>query len=666
MRSPGSIPFGVLAMLALLGCEGGKGGETGDTQPIVESGFEDADGDGIIDGHESMVEDTDGDGLPDAQDTDSDGDGISDEVEAGDPDPLTMPVDSDSDGVPDYQDPDSDNNCVPDSEEGSEDADGDGRGDASDLDNDDDGILDAIEIGDDCSAPDTDADGTPDYQDRDADGDGVGDAWEAGTNEFETEPQDTDGDGTPDYLDNDSDGDGYGDSAEGGVSSTTEEPRDTDGDGNYDFQDEDADGDSLPDAEEDSHGTDPYDDDTDNDGYGDGGEVVAGTDPTDPDSIIDGLYVTVPERSEVEEIFTFDLAIQMGDVALLMDATGSMDEEVEAMTNEFSAIVAELTELLPDAHYGWATYNDYPYPPFGVAGSDETFWLRQQLTDDAGKVQRALERTEAISTGADDPAAGMEALYQGATGAGWDLNCDGMYDEDTDILPFRAQPSDPFNGAAGQWYDASDDSTGDIGGYGFREYALPIIVYATDNYLRDPDSDDDIYNGAPGGCPIDAGYGDALSAIQDIGAFLIAVSCESIIGVPQMETLAEATDSYADTDGDGNADDKLVFTWFGSDAEFRETVTTAIDDLVSAIRFNSIALEIEGDEWGFVTSISPESYTIDGELVGETVNFTLTFRGVVAATTEDQLFGLTLNVIGDGSILLDTLDLVIVVPGSSY
>ena len=39
---------------------------------------------------------------------------------------------------------------------------------------------------------------------------------------------------------------------------------------------------------------------------------------------------------------------------------------------------------------------------------------------------------------------------------------------------------------------------------------------------------------------------------------------------------------------------------------------------------------------------------------------------MVAATTEDQLYRLTLNVIGDGSILLDTLDIIVLVPGSSY
>jgi hypothetical protein len=36
---------------------------------------------------------------------------------------------------------------------------------------------------------------------------------------------------------------------------------------------------------------------------------------------------------------------------------------------------------------------------------------------------------------------------------------------------------------------------------------------------------------------------------------------------------------------------------------------------------------------------------------------------VVAATDSDQLFQLTLNVVGDGSTLLDTLDIYVLVPG---
>jgi DNA-binding IclR family transcriptional regulator len=42
------------------------------------------------------------------------------------------------------------------------------------------------------------------------------------------------------------------------------------------------------------------------------------------------------------------------------------------------------------------------------------------------------------------------------------------------------------------------------------------------------------------------------------------------------------------------------------------------------------------------------------------------FRGTVAATTEDQLYRLTLNVLGDSSVLLDSLDIIVRVPGTAF
>jgi hypothetical protein len=71
--------------------------------------------------------------------------------------------------------------------------------------------------------------------------------------------------------------------------------------------------------------------------------------------------------------------------------------------------------------------------------------------------------------------------------------------------------------------------------------------------------------------------------------------------------------------------------------------------------------------YGFVQSIDPEYYEgLGAEDEGELLTFTLTFRGGVAALTEDQLFRLTLNVLGDQSILLDTLDIIVVVPGTEF
>jgi hypothetical protein len=71
--------------------------------------------------------------------------------------------------------------------------------------------------------------------------------------------------------------------------------------------------------------------------------------------------------------------------------------------------------------------------------------------------------------------------------------------------------------------------------------------------------------------------------------------------------------------------------------------------------------------WGFVYAIDPPYYDgFEPEDNGKIVEFTLYFRGLVAATTNDQLFDLKLVVLGDDEVALDQLDIIVVVPGTSY
>jgi hypothetical protein len=665
--------YGPLVLLLLAGCTGGGKG-AGDDATLVS--YKDSDGDTIIDLDEGFVDpnggstdsgepteslDTDGDGTPDYLDTDSDNDGISDADEAGDDDPLTLPWDTDGDGIKDFRDLDSDGNCIADADEDTDDKDGDGFLPWVDLDDDGDGIKDTIEIGDACAMIDSDGDGKADFVDRDSDGDGVGDQYEAGTSSYEDEPRDTDHDGTPDYLDQDSDGDGFTDTDESGGGGPGTAPRDTDGDGIYDFADTDADGDGITDATEESEGLDPYDADTDGDGYTDGAEETAGTDPLDSSSVIEGLYVTVPERTTVEQDFEFTLSIQRGDIAFLLDTTCSMTATLSGVSGEFGRIVTALSSALPDAQYGVAHFDDYPYTGMGVQGADLPFELVQQITSNTSAVQSALSGLS-LDNGGDGPESSMEGLYQGLTGAGYDQDCDGNFDRNTDVPPFLSSSSDPFSGHSSQAYDGTSEGT--LGGFGFRDYALPIIVYATDNYMRDPESSNSYYNRAPRGCPQDAGNSDVSSAANDIGAKLIGIAVSDSLPNAQMNALARATNSMGDTDGDGHADDNLVFSWSGSSSTLRTTIVNAIEDAVSAIQFSSVSLVVDGDEHGFVSAIDPESYTLSDSASGQTVEFTLTFRGAVASLTEDQVFRVTLNVVGDGSVLLDTLDVYVLVPGS--
>ncbi len=671
------LPLGLL--LALSGCDSKNPADqlgdssSADTGPVDQN---DQDGDGIIDSHEGDG-DADADGKVNYDDKDADGDVIRDAVEAGDEDPLTLPVDSDGDGTPDFLDLDSDNNCIPDQVEagrddgGAVDSDGDATQDFRDFDNDEDGISDVLEIGSACQTPDTDTDGTPDYMDLDSDGDGIADLYESGIGVFSDVPVDTDTDGIPDYLDLDSDNDGATDAEESGTGGDLNTPpRDTDGDGHADSSDSDSDGDGLTDTVEVTMGTDPYDADTDGDGFSDGGEVTAGTDPLDSTSVVDGIYVEVPERTEIETAFDFELLLERGDIGFIIDTTCSMSGTISAVASEFSQIVTDLVSTLPDAEYAVGGHDDYAYGGFGSPGIDKPYYLMQEVTSDQTAIQNGLNALTTHS-GNDGPESGMAALHMAASGMGYDQDCSGTYDSTTDVYPFVADATnpdlDPFGGGGGQWYDSSTVDGGMNGGMGFRDYSLPVIVIADDNYLRDPSSSNPMYNQAPGGCPLDSTEADTVAAFLDIGARLVGVSVNGTLPQPQLISIADQTNSFADLNGDGVADEETVETWSGSSTTFRTTLVTAIQQLVAAVKFSEVTLHVENDPYGFVQSIDPDHYSDLGvEDTGSVLTFTLTFRGTVAATTSDQSYALDLVVLGDDSIEVSRKQIIVVVPGTTH
>jgi hypothetical protein len=367
-----------------------------------------------------------------------------------------------------------------------------------------------------------------------------------------------------------------------------------------------------------------------------------------------------PHSDGASTEFTFTLEIQEADVGFLLDTTCSMSGTMSAMAGEFSTMVDDLSSAIPDAQYGYATYDDYAMTPYGYTSSgDKPFILSSQITSAVGRVQSRMS-SSSIHFGGDGPESGMEALFQAASGNGYDQNCDGRYAAGTDVQPLRSTSGDPFSGAGGSARDPSVPGGGEIGGFGFRDDALPIIVYATDNYLRDPESG----YGSPGGCPRDAGSSDVISAVTGIGARLIGVDTS---GTPttQMNELADATGSLADLDGGGSADDRLVLRWAGSSATFRSSVVDAIRSLVNSVEFSTVELVVVGDTWGFVSSIDPSSYSDVGTGGGSTIlSFTINVSAAAPAAPDTRTYNIGLQVLGDGTVVLAEDTLVVVVPGS--
>jgi len=341
------------------------------------------------------------------------------------------------------------------------------------------------------------------------------------------------------------------------------------------------------------------------------------------------------------------------------------------MASEFASIASEIDAAIggSPALYGFATYDDYAFASYGYASSgDKPFILRHNISSDRDSVSSAMSSAP-IHFGGDGPESGIEGLYQGLTGIGYDQNCNAIYNSDTDVKPLIASASDPFEGTGGAASDDIETLVGTLGGYGFSGSALPIIIYATDNYLRDPEAG----YGVPGGCPRDAGASDVVEAAAALDATLIGIATSSWSGgaITQMEELADATGSYADTDGDGLADDPLVFSWTGSSASFRTTIVDAILAVVGERVFASGIMEaveatIEGDEEGFVTGIDSGIETeVDlGADPPAEMRFGIDFEGVVSTPETDESHTFELRLIGDDETVLGSLPMQINVPGS--
>jgi len=622
------------------------GGDDDDDDSTGADG--DRDGDTISDAHDGE-DDADGDGSANADDTDSDGDTLLDSLEAGDADLVTAPIDSDSDGTPDFLDLDSDDNGIIDQAEGGDDYDGDGIHDAADPDNDGDGIFDTQEIGDGGNPPDTDGDGVPDYLDDDSDGDGISDALEGG--------DDPDGDGIASYLDDDSDNDGLLDSDE--IGDDPNNPLDSDNDGFYDFEDADSDNDGLNDNEEPTHGTDPFDRDTDGDGFTDLAEVAAGTDPTSSASGIEGYYQELAPRVSTTLEVPFTPTILQADVMFVLDSTCSMTEELETMANNFSAVVSTIN--IPDLAFGVAEFQDYAIDPFGYWWfNDKPFLLKQQITTNTSSVQSALDGlTPIFHDGGDFPESSMEALYQTLTGVGYDQDNDNILDvtssasqNNHDVPPFIASANDAFGGAAPGVYSSGVPGTGTLGGVGFRDGSIPIVVYTTDNLMRDADQSATF--ALPPASANPAGQSDVVAAAADTGAKLIGIGTDST-PQPQMNGLANATGSLADIDGNGTQD-PLVFV--GLDSAVVDFVIDGVTALTNSGQFD-LTLSVDDAGLGFVTDIQPAVHT--AVTVNTTVTFSITLYPNVTLIPQDQVFIFPMQVIGDGVGVLAEWELVIVV-----
>lgn len=195
------------------------------------------------------------------------------------------------------------------------------------------------------------------------------------------------------------------------------------------------------------------------------------------------VQIKLPPASVVDKV----------DVFFLFDDTGSFSGFVPQVSSIFSGLVTNLETALPGVDFGFGVgrFEDYGGPAVGFSAESTTgrpFILNQPIVTVATAgglsarndlITSALSRT-APGYGGDTPESDFEALFQVATGAGFDGNGNGSL-LDSGVAGAAAPQTNP--GDSGDVPPFSSNvlpASGTLGGVGFRSGALHLVLLATD------------------------------------------------------------------------------------------------------------------------------------------------------------------------------------------
>ena len=354
------------------------------------------------------------------------------------------------------------------------------------------------------------------------------------------------------------------------------------------------------------------------------------------------------------------------DIHFSVDTTGSFGGEIDALQRDLSdRLVPELEDRVDDVAFGVSRFEDFPADPYGFP-DDRPFELLTPITTRRAQVRSAVARLDQpLGAGGDLPESGYEALYQIATGVGFEA--------------LGVQYIPPFAGGG----------AGPLGGVGFREGALHVVVQATDAPSHGPDG----YAG-----PFAASHG-----LEDVVAAMLALDAK-VLGVassesarPQLEQLARRTGAVipptsgecpTGAEGAGRPPTEgtcpLVFDIGGDGEGLSSAVVDAIVRLLDTVRYEAVYGLALDDRLGFVEAIEAKAATTDDGTppparaderpadgiddtfldvrVGTKLRFAVRLRNLVLPPADyDQHFRLTVRIVG-GGLVLDEATIRVVVP----
>lgn len=199
-----------------------------------------------------------------------------------------------------------------------------------------------------------------------------------------------------------------------------------------------------------------------------------------------------PGSDEIEVELELPIELRRVDVLFLLDATASMEDEIEEVRDGIrDVVIPGVLAAIPDPAFGVALTGEFPVLPHGPVGI-LPYDLRLPMTEDLVRVESALTTVPSWGN-EDEPESQIEGLYQVATGEG--------------ISPWVPA--------------ASGCPMGGRGGVCFRRDALPVVVMITDAPMNEgpPGIEPESHYGFPGPHT----YARALEASRALGIVVIGL-----------------------------------------------------------------------------------------------------------------------------------------------
>jgi hypothetical protein len=386
------------------------------------------------------------------------------------------------------------------------------------------------------------------------------------------------------------------------------------------------------------------------------------------------------------------------DVFLLFDDTGSFTANSPIVRAAFPQIIAALQAAMPGVDFGFGVGRFEEYANFASEyATGRPFVLNQPIVAAstpgfATAIQAALDRT-APGYGGDTPETDIEALYQMASGAGFDGNNNGTTTDSgaaglvsTQLTPGASGDVPSFASftvdAAGNVLPAS----GSIGGAGFRPGALPIILTATDTGFAFQPAGETSVTGVGGltlpmsaftqtsrpTTPFNSGAAlqQTITALNALGALVVglgtngAATVDPRQGLEALAKLTGAVNRSLTTIPNGTLDpiapgDPLYFqiaSGFGPSVA--NGIVTAIQNAVSTV---SVNLTVRATDPRVQLGLSPA--VVNNLGAGETATFDVTLTG------DGRPHRFDLQFVREGtSVVLGSIPVVIgtPIPGDGY